>query len=198
MITWTLFLDTIEFGYTQLTTPKTKIVDEILFRLSRENNKSSQDEISIKILKDILAQSFNNSSTISTNKTRQVVNREIKIIYKGSDSELLKKLNSTNKGNPSTSLKPKANMTEKSYAAFDSIFNFFNLNNNEKIGESKIGDITEAYYYYTIKINKEICLLLICVFVLVLIAFSVLSCLYRCLSPSRKDNYYYCKYHQYG
>jgi hypothetical protein len=107
---------------------------------------------------------------ISNSTSAKLKNREIKLFYRPTTRDF-KDFNIRVKG---------SNGSTKISTEHTSILTFYNLDES----------------FFIIKINKELSLVVFCFSIVFVLAFGSLAFLVHCVSPSKKDAYYFCKYHQ--
>lgn len=163
-----------------------KVLNEFIIDLYdvKEDNERKESGLSIDLKIDY-GNSNNDSKsfllstiTSATQSSRSIQNRDIKILYKGSNlpskMDLYPKPGSGGGGGAGGGL--------SSLIFFDYI-DYHDGTNGSTNG------------YYIIRINKEFLVLVASIALIAFLTFMVVFCLLRCFK-SKADNYYYCKYHQ--
>ncbi len=169
---------------------KSQILNEFLLGMdddfdAKSLNQGDERKASLKILDSILVNREGNSqlridrktakptaltNSVLNTSTAKVKNREIKLYYRATTRDLKQQ-------NKNSNMRLK---TENVSPEHTSILKFYNVDES----------------YFVLRINKELFLVVFCLSVVIVLAFSFLTCLVQCVSVSRKDAYYFCKYHQ--
>lgn len=155
----------------------TKILNDIFINIDPKIDKASKVEVGKNYGSkyEFKIDLIDKGLTTSTDRIKEIKNRDIKIYYKT---------------NPYMDKKVNVGSNRSS-----SILKLDNLDLNKLVQFNYLNESNQ--FFYLIKINRDFLVIIGSIFLIVLVSLSLITCFYKFIDSSHNDSYYFCKYHQF-